>query len=130
MNRRGFSLCELLISLMILSVLSVLLVGVIPASVFGVKAAGQRLFAANWARQEVEKMRVAGFDHFQNHDLAKVTNNGTDFVGKVEVTNAKDSAGHDLDPTRAREIRVWVEWKASGGGVRSYTSRSTLVRQR
>lgn len=129
MKRRGFSLCELLISLMILSVLSVLLVGVIPASVFGQKAAGQRLFAANWARGEVERMRVAGFDHLENHELTQVTNNGTDFRARVEVANAKDSAGADLDPTRAREVRITVEWKAAGGGLRSYTSRSTLVRQ-
>ncbi len=129
MRRRGFSLTELLISLMILSVLSVLLVGVIPASVFGLKAAGQRLFAANWARAELERMRVAGFDHLASHDLPKVTNNGTDFVGKVQVSNAKDSSGSDLDPLRAREVRILVEWKASGGGVRSYTSRSNLVKQ-
>jgi len=114
---------------MILSVLSVLLVGVIPAAVFGLKAAGQRLFAANWARAEIEKMRVAGFDHLANHQLPKVTNNGTDFTAKVEVLTAKDSAGADLDPTRAREVRVLVEWTASGGGPRNYSSRSTLVRQ-
>ncbi len=129
MERRGFSLTELLISLMILSVLSVLLVGVIPASVFGQKAAGQRLFAANWARAEVERMRVAGFDHLENHALTPVTNNGTDFRGKVELATVKDSEGADLDPTRAREVRITVEWEAAGGGPRSYVSRSTLVRQ-
>ena len=114
---------------MILSVLSVLLVGVIPASVFGLKAAGQRLFAANWARAEIERMRVAGFDHLSDHKLPKVTNNGTDFVGKVEISQAKDSSGASLDPARARQVQVTVEWKASGGGSRSYTSRSTLVKQ-
>lgn len=114
---------------MILSVLSVLLVGVIPASVFGQKAAGQRLFAANWARAEVERMRVAGFDHLKDHELTPVTNNGTDFRAQVKVANAKDSTGSELDPSRAREVRITVEWKAAGGDVRSYTSRSTLVRQ-
>lgn len=114
---------------MILSVLSVLLIGVIPASVFGQKAAGQRLFAADWARAEVERMRVAGFDHLENHALTPVTNNGTDFRAKVELATAKDSSGADLDPGRAREVRITVEWKAAGGGPRSYVSRSTLVRQ-
>ncbi len=128
MRTRGFSLSEILISVMILSVLSVLLVGVIPASVLGLKAAGQRLFAAQWARDEVEKMRISGFDHLSNRDLPMVVHNGTEFVGKVEVRNARDSHGNPMEANRAREIEVRIEWKASGGGLKNYVSRSTLVR--
>lgn len=130
MRRRGFTLTELLISIMILAVMSVVLVGVIPASVLGMKAAGQRVFAAQWARQQVEQMRVDGLSLLSNHDLAMQVHNGTEFNGKVEVDVAKDSAGAALDPARAREVRVTVWWKASGGaGLRTYTCRTTLVKQ-
>ena len=114
---------------MILAVMSVLLVGVIPASVLGLKAAGQRVFAAQWARQQVEQMRVGGLEQLSNHELPKVFHNGTEFTGKVEIDTARDSHGDPLDLTRAREVRITVQWKASGGGFRTYLSRSTLVKQ-
>lgn len=130
MRRRGFTLTELLISIMILAVLSVVLVGVIPASVLGLKAAGQRVFAAQWARQQVEQMRVDGLELLSNHPLTPAFHNGTEFQGKVEIDTAKDSGGAQLDPARAREVRVTVWWKASGGGgLRTYTCRTTLVKQ-
>lgn len=128
-SRKGFSLGEILIALLILAILSVLLVGVIPASVFGLRAAGQRVTAAQIARNEVEKMRRDGLDRLTDHLLTATNVNGTFFFGTVMVGQARDSEGNLLDTRKAREVVIEVRWKGRGGHDNLYQCRSTLVRQ-
>lgn len=126
---RGFSLSEILLSLLILAVLSVLLVGVIPASVLGLRAAGQRVTAAQLARNEIESLRRGNLAALTDHQLPAVTSNGTDYRGEVRIQPATDSAGTALDVRRARSILVTVRWRGRNGRQNTYECRSTLVRQ-
>jgi uncharacterized protein (TIGR02598 family) len=127
--RRGFSLSEILLSLLILAVLSVLLVGVIPASVLGLRAAGQRVTAAQLARNEIEALRRGNLASLTDHALPEVTSNGTDYHGDVVIQPAQDADGNVMDARRARSILVTVRWRGRNGRPNAYECRSTVVRQ-
>lgn len=57
---RGFSLAECVVAILILSTLSVVMVGVIPATMFGMKTAENRTVAATLARQALEDLKRGG----------------------------------------------------------------------
>jgi len=134
----GFSLSEVLISIMVLSTLSVLLVGVIPASVIGLKAASQRAQAGMLARQVLEDARRDGFDHLGSvgsvRTLPQVAQNGAEFNVSVSVEQARDSSGVTLDADEARTVRVRVVWRSHVGShtpdsEKEYVSRMTFFKQ-
>ena len=128
MRTRGFSLSELLISLMILSVLSVLLVGVIPATVNGMRGAVQRSYASSMARQAVEEALRDGFERLQNRTLKKIFINGTEFEGDLQVVDATAPDGSTMDKTRARQVTVTVRWNFHGA-PKSYSTARLVVKQ-
>ena len=128
MRTRGFSLSELLISLMILSVLSVLLVGVIPATVNGMRGAMQRTYASSMARQVLEETLRDGFDHLQNRTITKIFINGTEFEGEVQVIDATAPDGSAMDKTLARQVHVTIRWNFNGV-AKSYSTARLVVKQ-
>jgi len=128
MRRSGFSLGEVLCSFMILSLLSVILVGVIPSTIMGSKASGQRAVAASLVRAEIEKIRLGGIGQLRAAQLPGVKSNGTEFTLEVEVTDATDSSGNRLDPDKAKKGVVICRWKPARGQSQSYSSSVTVVR--
>ena len=128
-RRQGFSLSEILISVMILSVLAVLLVGVIPSTVLGLRAAGQRVCASELARGHLERLRQKGLDQLRNEVLPPQMINGSEYSGEIQVVPATASNGQPLDPDRAQLVTVIVRWKGRGGNALEYRARSILVRQ-
>src|SRR5688572_25506083 len=115
----GFSLSEVLISIMVLSTLSVLLVGVIPASVIGLKAASQRAQASMLARQLLEDARRDGFDRLpavgSSRTLPPIAQNGAEYALFVTLEPARDSSGVLLDDDQARTMQVRVVWRSHVG---------------
>ena len=124
----GFVLSEILISVMILAVLSVLLVGVIPASVIGLKEAGQRATAAEIARTFLEQARRDGYGVVAPKTSQPLSANGTEFTTQVEVGPATASTGL-MDATRATEVKVTVRWKTTRGEPKFYVSKINVVKQ-
>ncbi len=134
----GFSLAEVLISIMVLSTLSVLLVGVIPASVIGLKAASQRAQAGLLARQVLEDARRDGFDRLgpvgTTRTFPTVDQNGTQYELHYSVEEARDSAGVGLLEDQARTVQVRVIWRSHVGShttdsKKEYVSRMTFFKQ-
>lgn len=113
-SRRGFSLSELVVAVLLLSALSVVLVGVIPAAVLGVRSAGNRATAATLARQAMEDLRRAGLGRLQPADLPNVEVNGVVYTRRIEVAQARAFDGTFLDPDEAREVRCVVTWVDRG----------------
>lgn len=131
-RRRGFSLTELLIAILILSTLSVLLVGVIPASVIGLKAAGQRANASILARQLLEEMQRDGFDALGAAGSSRVlpvqTVNGTEYRLTVRFEEARDSSGSPMEPDLSRLVEVEVKWRSHVGNHDADTQKEFRAR--
>lgn len=113
--RRGFSLSELVVAVLLLSTLSVVLVGVIPAAVLGVRSAGSRATAATLARQTLEDLRRGGLGRVQAADLPNVQVNGVVYTRRVEVAPARAfEDGTFLETDEAREVRCVITWVDRG----------------
>jgi len=113
---------------MILSVLSVLLAGALPATVNGMRGAAQRAYAAGMARQALEEAIRDGFDHLQARTLGNVSLNGTEFAGDVQVTDATASDGTAMNATLARNVTVTIRWRFSTV-PKSYSTSRLVVKQ-
>lgn len=129
-GRRGFSLSEMVIAILILSTLSVILVGVIPSAMFGMKSAENRAQAAGIARDVIEKMRVRDFASLASTTEDSKTSNGTEYHVSIEVTTAVVE-GVSWSEENARDVRVTVMWKDRTGwkrneDVQTYTARTIL----
>lgn len=127
---RGFSLSEMVISILILSTLSVILVGVIPSAMFGMKTAENRAQAAGIARDVIEQLRLRDFDALASTPEETHTSNGTDYHVSVEVGPAVVE-GVTWSEATARDIRVTVMWRDRTSwkrqeDVQTYTARTIL----
>ncbi len=124
-GRRGFSLAELVISVLILSMVSVVLLGVIPATIFGLRAAGHRDQAAALARETLEDLRAQGFEKLSDRTLPPREVNRTIYEQQVLITPATASDGTVMD--LARMVEVQVRWRERGE-VRLHVTRATAFR--
>ena len=70
-RRSGFSLAEVLVSLLILSLVSVLMVGVIPSSIFGLRQAQHRQSALQLCQTTSAGLRSVGFDQLAATDWSQ-----------------------------------------------------------
>ncbi|MCA9795949.1 MAG: type II secretion system protein [Candidatus Eremiobacteraeota bacterium] len=122
---RGFSLGEVLVSLIILSTLSVVLVGVIPATVSGLKDAGRRADAAVIAQGTLELLKRDGFDLLPEGAITTISQNGTTYDVSVELGQATTSDGTPIPETVAKDVRVIVQWKV-GSGIKKHVTRTTF----
>lgn len=130
-TRRAFSLAELCVSLLILSVLAVLMVGVIPASIFGVRNAEERAAASVLSRDLIEELRATGFSHLnlQAQTYApSQTREGIEYFLIYAVSDPglpRDPADKEDDGTprlTAKQIDVEVRWKSRQGAKRLQAS--------
>ena len=129
-RRNGFSLAELLVSLLILSTLTVVMAGVMPTTVFGMHQASERANAATLADQALAQMRQTGLSAIRNVTYPAQTVNRIDYLVQVEYDVAKTSDGSLLDPKLALDVSVTVRWVGSRGGSKTYATRSMVGRYR
>ncbi|MEW6277034.1 MAG: type II secretion system protein [Candidatus Eremiobacterota bacterium] len=122
----AFSLAELIVAMLILSVMSVVLVGVIPASITGIRSAGERATAAMLARSELEKARQRGLSQLTSGPLPSVRVNRVEYTLQLTVQDAVGSDGQPLPPKLARDLMVTVRWK-SRTGPKTLTSRAVVT---
>lgn len=108
-RERGFSLSECLVALLILSLLSVVLVGVVPSTLFGLKSAENRARATCMARDLLDGMYSAGGDEGAT-TLPKRTVNGTEYTIDVTVGPVTDVPGPALDSATIQRVSINVSW--------------------
>lgn len=108
-GRRGFSLSECLVALLILSLLSVVLVGVVPSTVFGMKSAENRARATCMARDLLDGIYATGGEEGET-TLPPRTVNGTTYGVTVAVRPVRDVPGPVLDSTRIQHVSITVTW--------------------
>lgn len=61
-GRAGLSLAEVMVGLLLLSVFAVVLLGVVPSAVFGIRSENHRLVAVTIADRVVEEVSARGFE--------------------------------------------------------------------
>lgn len=129
-GRRGFSLAELMLAFVVLSVISVVLIGVVPSTVMGLKAASQRASAALLAQTELEELRRSGFGSVAAtvEPYPRATVERTEFVYRIEVGQALLSSGEAMDPDVAKTVTVVVEWQ-SRTGPQTYHANAVMFKR-
>ncbi|MBI3929707.1 MAG: hypothetical protein HY319_29475 [Armatimonadetes bacterium] len=105
---------------MILSVVSVILVGVIPSTIIGLKGAGQRAFAAVLAQETLERLKRDGFANIQDstEPFPVVVANGTRFTVQVITSEAVAFDGTAMPMDEALAVEVLVTWTSKSGAQR------------
>ena len=111
---RGLSLAELMISIVILAFLSVLMVGIIPATILGLRSASERATAALLVQAALEDVRKQPFDTLSSHSSTR-TLNGRTYQVQAVVGAATGSNGNALEASQAKKVSIEVRWQAKGG---------------
>jgi hypothetical protein len=118
-------MAELVISVLILSMVAVGLLGVIPATIFGLRAAGHRAQAAVLARETLENLRAKGFEGLVDQTLPNRELNRTVYSQRVVISPAIASDGTVIE--NGCTIEVQVTWKERNE-LRQHISRATAFR--
>lgn len=106
---RGLSLAELMISIVILAFLSVLLVGIIPATILGLRSASDRATATLLVQGALEEVRKEPFDTVTSQFSTRTLN------GRTYNIQATVGAAAGLDVSQAKRVSIEVRWEAKGG---------------
>ncbi|MFA5508395.1 MAG: prepilin-type N-terminal cleavage/methylation domain-containing protein [Vulcanimicrobiota bacterium] len=116
-GRHGFSLAELMLAFVVLSVLSVVLIGVVPSTIIGLKGASQRANAALLAQTQFEELRRSGFGSIiasvEPYPTASLER--TDYTYRIEVAEAQLSSGEMMSLDIAKLVHVVVDWQSQTG---------------
>ena len=107
---RGFSIAEVMIAFLLLSVVSLILAGLIPATITGMAKASQRNVAGTLAEGQLEELRQSGFSAIEPSENTTPMG-GIDFNIQVEVGPAKLSSGGEMDTDVAKTVTVTVRWE-------------------
>lgn len=106
-RRSGFSLSEVLVSLLILSLVSVLMVGIIPSSIFGLRQAQHRQAALQLCQTTSAGLRSLGFDQLAVSDWSQ------DKIYQVDsldyTIQYRVSAMPEQDPTSHKPLAKLIE---------------------
>lgn len=126
----AFTLAELMLSFVVLSVLSVVLLGIVPSTIIGLHAASQRANAALVAESQLEELRRAGFGSLAATEPPYPTRqvDQTLYSYRVELTPARLSSGELMESELAQQVQVTVEW-TSKTGPQSYTACAVMFRR-
>lgn len=119
----GFSLAEVMIAVLILSALSVIIIGAIPSAMFAMKKAETRAKAAALGSQTLEYLKKLDFDKITTGmdvtsvvQLQKAADSDRRMLNKTEfsikVITAQVFAGSlAIPPEKAKDVKVVVTWK-------------------
>lgn len=110
----GLSLAEIMVCIVVLSTLSVLMVGVIPATIVGLRSASERATATLLVQAAMEQTRKQEFGSLQAISFER-TLNGRDYKVSTVVKDALASDGTALDASQIKAIEVVVSWRSKGG---------------
>lgn len=110
--RRGFSLAEVLIALLLLSVVSIVLTGVVPATISGMRKAAQRTNALMLAQNKLDELMHIGFGKIEAAEppYPTVEVAGTEYAVKVSVGPANLSDGTPMESDVSKLVTVEVSW--------------------
>ncbi len=129
-GRLGFSLAELMVALMLLMVISLMLTGIIPATITGMGKASQRTNATLLADNRMALLREAGFGNVVEtvppHEAHKVGQ--TDYILEVDVAQASLSDGSLMDIDVAKLVSIKVSWEDRNGS-QSLTTRAVMFKR-
>ncbi len=119
-----------MLAFVVLSVLSVVLIGVVPSTIIGLKGASQRANAALLAQTQLEELRRTGFSSvtptLEPYPTAVMER--TDYTYRVEVEEARLSSGEAMSPDVAKLASVVVEWR-SKSGPQTYTASAVMFKR-
>lgn len=109
---KGFSLAEILIALLLLSVVSIVLTGVVPATITGMRKASQRANGLMLCQSKMDELFSGGFGRLEAtaEPYPVVNVAGTDYTVKVIIDQAKLSDGTPMDETVSKLVTVEVDW--------------------
>lgn len=127
---RGFSLAELMVALMLLSVISLILTGLIPATITGMAKAAMRTNAGMLAENRLAQMHQAGFGRLEPTQAPHETHlvGKTEYNLQVELERAPLSDGSQMDEDVAKLASVTVRWKDRNGDQK-HISRSVIFKR-
>lgn len=111
-RQRGFSLAEILIALLLLSVVSIVLTGVIPATITGMRKAAQRTNGLMLAQNKLDELTHIGFGKLESSETPYPTVEvaGTEYTVIVLVGQAKLSDGTPMDDVVSKLVTIDVSW--------------------
>jgi Tfp pilus assembly protein PilV len=105
-------MAEVMVAFMLLSVISLILAGLIPATITGMARAAQRNTAGLLAESRLAALRQTGFSLIEPSTAPHETRTsaGVDFNLQVEVGPAPLSSGGNMDQDVAKIVTVTVRW--------------------
>lgn len=106
-----------MLAFVVLSVLSVVLIGVVPSTIIGLKGASQRANAALLAQTQFEELRRSGFGSIiasvEPYPTASLER--TDYTYRIEVAEAQLSSGEMMSLDIAKLVHAVVDWQSQTG---------------
>lgn len=119
-----------MLAFVVLSLLSVVLIGVVPSTVIGLKGASQRANAALLAQTQLEELRRSGFGSVVASDepYPTVTLERIEYSYRVEVEQAQMSDAEMMSLEIAKKVSVVVEWESQTGS-QTYTASSVMFKR-
>lgn len=128
---RAFSLAELLVAMLVLSLLAVVLVGVMPASIFGTRLAQQHVVAAMISREVLETVRKRNFMSMTGgvipdyEDSDKIVYKTTYALSPVTPALPTDPTTNPPNQPCTKDLEVKVNWTYRNK-LREHLSKVTL----
>lgn len=115
---------------MLLSVISLVLTGLIPATIMGMQKAAQRTNASMLALNKLATLRQAGFGRIEPttspHESHEVS--GTEYLLKVSVAPAPMSGGGTMDIDVAKLVTAEVTWQ-DRNGAQTFISQAVVFKR-
>src|SRR5262244_1298111 len=104
--KEGFTLIEVMITMVVLSIGLVALAGIQISAIKGNAFSRRMTTAVSVAEQTIEQIKNTPYDNVQSQSTTQVTAANMNFNSQVNVTNTT--------PTNGKRVEVTVSWSDSG----------------
>lgn len=123
-------MAELMLAFVVLSAVSVVLIGVVPSTIIGLRGASQRANAALIAQTQLEELRRSGFGSLAAsvEPYPQATMERMIYNYRVEIAPALLSSGEAMSLEVAKQVGVVVTW-TSKTGPQTYVARAVLFKR-
>ena len=105
-HKEGFTLIEVMITMVVLSIGLVALAGIQISAIKGNSFSRRMTTAVSVAEQTIEQIKNTQYDNVQSQSSTQVTAANMKFNSQVNVTNTP--------PTNGKRVEVTVSWSDSG----------------
>ena len=123
-------MAEVMVAMMLLSVISLVLTGMIPATITGMHKAAMRTNASMLALNRISELRQLGFGNINPtdppHEQYEVS--GTDYVLQITTEPAPLSSGGTMDTDVAKLVSVRVDWE-DRNGAQKFISQAVVFKR-